>query len=184
MLPDDAFAVTQAKSAALLTLPDSSDRRDRRRHRGASRAFQRWPGTAQGPGATITVNNGTLRFDIRRPSGGTANYRFVTPTSGARGARNDRPAFVSSAETRRSRCLVCAADSVTVSVGTSSFAVLTGQVVTVSATGAVVSGTLTSAVTSGFSSAGVSVSTSSGLAAATAGVTTAAVTQQHRLRRQ
>ena len=40
-----------------------------------------------GPGTSITVENGALKFDIRHPSGKKANYRFITPTSqiGVRG---------------------------------------------------------------------------------------------------
>jgi len=170
VLPDDAFAVTQAKSAALLTLPDSSIVGLGQDTRVQVGAFNQ---TAQGPGATITVNNGTLRFDIRRPTGGAANYRFVTPTSTV-GVRGTIGLLAFTAGNTTVACLVCAADSVTVSVGGQTLTVLTGQVVTVSASGAVVSGTLTSAVTSSFSSAGVSVSSSSGVAAATAGVTSAA----------
>ncbi len=171
VLPDDAFAITAAKSAALLTLPDSSIVGLGSDTRVQVGAFNQ---TQDGPGATITVNNGTLRFDIHRPAGATANYRFVTPTS-ALAVRGTIGLLSFIAGNTTVACLVCGADSVTLTVGSQTITVLTGQVVTVSATGAVVSGTLTSAVTSGFSSAGVSVSTSSGVAAATAGVTTAAI---------
>jgi hypothetical protein len=78
VLPDDDFAVTKARSAALLTLPDSS-----LVALGENTSVQvgAFNNAAAGPGATITVNGGTLRFDIHRPAGGAANYRFVTPTS-------------------------------------------------------------------------------------------------------
>jgi hypothetical protein len=170
VLPDDAFAVTQEKSAALLTLPDSSIVALGQNTRVQVGAFN---DSAQGPGSTITVNGGALRFDIHRPSGGAANYHFITPTSqlAVRGTIG-LLSFVGGNTTVA--CLSCAADSITVTVGPQTFTVLTGQVVTVSASGAVVTSGLTSAVTSSFSSAGVSTSASSGVAAATAGVVGAA----------
>jgi hypothetical protein len=170
VLPDDAYAVTQDKSAALLTLPDSSIVAFGQNTRVQVGAFN---DTAAGPGSTITVNNGTLRFDIRRPAGGAANYRFITPTSqlAVRGTVG-LLSFIAGNTTVA--CLACAADSITMTVGSQTLTVVTGQVVTVSATGAVATGGLTSAVTSSFSSAGVSTSASSGLAAATSGIAASA----------
>lgn len=171
VLPDDAFAVTQAKSAALLTLPDSSIVSFGQDTRVQVGAFNE---SAQGPGSTITINGGTLRFDVRRPQGATANYRFVTPSSTV--AVRGTVGLLSLINGNTTvACLACAADSVTVTVGTQTFALVTGQVLTVSATGAVVTGTITSSVLSGFSSAGVSTSANTGIAAATAGVTSGAV---------
>ncbi|HXP94786.1 MAG TPA: FecR family protein [Candidatus Binatia bacterium] len=166
VLPDDAFAVTQKQSAALLQLPDSSLVGLGQDTKVQVGAFNQ---TAAGPGSTITVAGGTLRFDIKRPQGGTANYRFNTPTStiGVRGTVG-LLAFAGGQTTVA--CLACAADSVTVTVGGQSFALATGQVITVTATGAVTTGAVTSATLSGFSSSGVSTSASSGLSAATAGV--------------
>jgi hypothetical protein len=166
VLPDDAFAVTQKQSAALLQLPDSSLVGLGQDTKVQVGAFNQ---TATGPGSTITVASGTLRFDIKRPTGGTANYRFITPTStiGVRGTVG-LLAFAGGQTTVA--CLACASDSVTISVGGQSFALATGQAITVSATGAVTTSAVTSATLSGFSSAGVSTSASSGLSAATAGI--------------
>ncbi len=166
VLPDDAFAVTQNQSAALLQLPDSSLVALGQDTKVQVGAFNQ---TAAGPGSTITVAGGTLRFDIKRPQGKTANYRFITPTStiGVRGTIG-LLAFAGGQTTVA--CLACAADSVTITVGGQSFALATGQVITVTATGAVTTSAVTSATLSGFSSSGVSTSASSGLSAATAGV--------------
>src|SRR5579863_603654 len=141
VLPDDAFAVTQNQSAALLQLPDSSLVALGQDTRVQVGAFNQ---TAAGPGSTITVNGGTLRFDIRRPQGGAANYRFITPTStiGVRGTVG-LLAFAGGQTTVA--CLACAADSVTITVGGQSFALATGQAITVTATGAVTTSAVTSA---------------------------------------
>lgn len=170
LLPDDAFAVTQDRSAATLVLPDSSIVAFGEKTRVRVGAFNQ---TADGPGSTILVENGTLRFDIRRPAGGTANYHFATNTSqiAVRGTVG-LISFIGGNTTVA--CLVCAADSVTVTVGTQTLTLLTGQVVTVSALGAVVTGTVTSTVLGTFSGAQVSTVAASGSSAATAGVAGAA----------
>lgn len=169
-LPDDYLAVTRTRAAALLALPDSSLVSLGENTRVQVGAFNR---TADGPGATITVNGGTLRFDIRRPKGATANYHFATPTTQV--AVRGTIGLISLAGGNTTiACLVCAADSITVTVGTQTFTILTGQLLSVSATGAVVSGALSTSVLGTFSSAGVSTSTATGTAAATAGVTSAA----------
>jgi hypothetical protein len=77
-LPDDDFAATHAQSAAVLVLPDSSLVALGENTTVQAGAFDV---TANGPGSMITVNGGSLRFDIKRPAGGTANYIFKTPTS-------------------------------------------------------------------------------------------------------
>jgi hypothetical protein len=170
VIPDDAFAVTQNQSAALLQLPDSSLVALGQDTKVQVGAFNQ---TSTGPGSTITVANGTLRFDIKRPQGKTANYRFVTPTSTV-GVRGTIGLLAFAGGQTTVACLACAADSVTISVGGQSIAVATGQVVTVTATGAVTTSAVTSATLSGFSSAGVSTSASSGISAATAGISSAA----------
>lgn len=166
LLPDDSLAITRAKSAALLALPDSSIVGLGENTNVQVGAFNQ---TADGPGSTITVNNGTLRFDVRRPAGGTANYRFTTVTTqiAIRGTVG-LLSFVNGNTTVA--CLQCAADSVTVTVGTQTITLATGQVLTVSAAGAVVVGTVTAALLGGFAGAGVSTSAATGAAAATAGV--------------
>jgi hypothetical protein len=166
VLPDDAYAVTQAKSAALLTLPDSSIVSFGENTRVQVGAFNE---TAAGPGSTITVEGGALRFDIKRPTGGAANYHFVTPTSqiGVRGTIGLLSLLNGQTTVA---CLSCAADSITVLVSGQTFALASGQAITVTATGAVTTSAVTSATLSGFSSAGVSTSATSGVAGATAGV--------------
>jgi hypothetical protein len=76
-LPDDDFAATHAQSAAVLAMPDSSLVSLGENTTVKVSAFDN---AATGPGSTITINGGSLRFDIKRPQGGAANYHFVTNT--------------------------------------------------------------------------------------------------------
>jgi hypothetical protein len=152
-LPDQDYAVTHAKSAAQIAMPDSS-----LIELGENTSVQvgAFDNTTASPGATITVNDGSrLRFEIKRPEGGAANYHFVTPTSqvAVRGTVG-LLAFVNGITTVG--CVACAADSVVVQVGSQTFALATGQFLTVSALGAVTTGAL-GAVTGAFAGAGVSV---------------------------
>jgi hypothetical protein len=165
-LPDDYFAITRAQSAALLTLPDSSLVGLGENTDVQVGAFNQ---TAAGPGSTVTVSGGTLRFDIRRPQGGTANYRFLTPTSQI--AVRGTIGLLSVLDGNTSvACLACAPDSVTVTVGAQTYPVLTGQMLTVSASGVVAEVPLTGTALGAFSVAGVSTSVAAGPVAATAGV--------------
>jgi hypothetical protein len=166
LIPDDDYAITQGNSAAILALPDSSIVAIGENTRVRVGAFNQ---TASGPGSTITVERGTLRFDIHRPAGGTANYIFTTNTSQI-AVRGTVGLLSVLAGNTTVACLVCAADSVTVTVGTQTIALATGQLLTVSALGAVVTGTVTTTALAGFSGASVSTAAATGPAAATAGV--------------
>jgi len=170
LLPDDYYAVTQNNSAALVDLPDSSIVALGQDTRVRIGAFNE---TAAGPGSTIEVENGTLRFDIRRPAGGAANYHFNTITTqiavrgtiGLLSFVNGQTLVV---------CLVCQADSVSVQVGVRTFAVAAGQALAVSASGAVATSAVTNSMLSTFSSTQVSTATASGASAATSGISGAA----------
>jgi hypothetical protein len=166
ILPDDDFAITRDRSAAELVLPDSSIDALGENTNVKVGAFTTG---AAGPGSTIQVQGGTLRFDIRRPAGATANYHFTTTTSqiAVRGTVG-LLSFIGGNTTVV--CLTCAADSVTVVTGTQTITVVTGQIVTISASGAVVTSTVTSTALSTFSSAQVSTSAASGSSAAVSGI--------------
>jgi hypothetical protein len=170
-LPDDDYAVTHAKSAAQIAMPDSS-----LIELGENTAVQvgAFDNTTASPGATITVNDGShLRFEIKRPVGGAANYHFVTATSqvAVRGTVG-LLAFVNGVTTVG--CVECAADSVVVQVGSQTFALVTGQFLTVSALGAVTTGAL-SVVTGAFAGAGVSVAPGAAAGGAAAGAAAGAI---------
>jgi hypothetical protein len=150
-LPDDAVAVTQAKSTAELVMPDSSIIALGEGTRVQVGAFDN---AAAGPGSTLIVNGGALRFDVRRPAGGRANYHFVTATSqiAVRGTIG-LLSFIGGNTTVA--CVVCAADSVSVTVGTQTFALATGQVLTVGITGAVTTGPATAETLQTFTTSGL-----------------------------
>jgi hypothetical protein len=174
-LPDEDFAVTRGQSAAVVAMPDSS-----LISLGENTSVQvgAFDSAVASPGSTIKVNGGTLRFDIRRPEGGAANYRFTTPTSqiAVRGTVG-LLAFVNGVTTVG--CVACAADSVAVTVGTNTVTLVTGQFITVSALGAVTTGAL-SGVVGAFTGAGVPVTgaigpAAAGIPAAAAGIAVPAV---------
>ena len=160
-LPDDDFAVTKAQSAAVLAMPDSS-----LISLGENTSIQvgAFNNTAAGPGSTITVNSGSLRFEIKRPEGGVANYHFQTPTSqvAVRGTVG-LLAFTNGITTVG--CVVCAADSVVVQTATQTITLVTGQFVTVSALGVITTGAI-GGVVGAFGAAGVPTTAVTGAAAA------------------
>lgn len=160
-LPDDDYAVTKAQSAAVIAMPDSS-----LISLGENTSVQvgAFDAASASPGSTIKVNGGALRFDIRRPEGGVANYRFTTPTSqvAVRGTVG-LLAFANGITTVG--CVVCAADSVAVTVGSQTLTLVTGQFLAISAAGAITTGALGGAL-GAFTGAGVPVSGASGAAAA------------------
>ncbi len=171
-LPDSADAITQSKSAAMLTLADSSIVALGENTDVNVGAFRRG---AAGPGSTIVLNNGTLRFDVRRPTGATADYHFTTPTTQIAVRGTVGLLSVLGGNTTVA-CLACAADSVSVTVSATAqtFTLITGQVLTVTAAGVAAVAATTASVIGGFSAAGVSTSAASGAAAATAGVASGA----------
>jgi hypothetical protein len=150
-IPDDALAVTQTKSTAELIMPDSSIVALGENTRVQVGAFDN---AAAGPGSTLVVNGGTLRFDVRRPAGGRANYHFVTATSQI-AVRGTIGLLSLIGGNTTVVCVVCAADSVSVTVGAQTFALATGQVLTVGITGAVTTGPATAATLQTFTTSGL-----------------------------
>jgi hypothetical protein len=164
-LPDDATAVTEANSLAELALPDSSIVTLGAGTHVKIGAFNE---TADGPGSTIQVDGGTLRFDIKRPAGGRANYQFQTATSQIAVRGTIGLLSVINGVTTVG-CVQCAADSVVVTTGGQTFALATGQILTVTAVGAAVPGALTPAASAGFGASGVSTGAGAGAGAGAGG---------------
>lgn len=148
LLPDDYLAVTRANAAAYVALPDSS-----LVALGENTSVQvgAFNDAAASPGSSITLKGGSVRFDVKRPAGGAANYRFSTPTTQI-AVRGTVGLLSLIGGNTTVACLVCAADSVSVTVGTQTFALAAGQVLTVSVAGAVVTSAVTSSVLGTFSS--------------------------------
>ncbi len=127
IVADNATAITGSNSAANLTLPDSSVVSLGSNTNIVVGAFTTG---VQGPGSTITVNNGALKFDIKHPAGGRANYSFQTPTSQIAVRGTVGILTVSSTQTQVA-CIACAKGDVTVTIGLQTFAVVTGEVLTI-----------------------------------------------------
>ena len=157
VLPDDDLAVTRENANGLLTLPDSSE-------------VALGPNTSVKVGAfneptspnptTITLQNGSLRFAVKRPTGGKSNYRFVT-TSSQIAVRGTIGLVATAANGDTIACLACEPGDVLVTVGAKTYPLLTGQTLFVSLAGVVTAGAVSAAVLQGFSTAGLSTSATS-----------------------
>jgi len=122
-LADDAIAVTLAQSRARVTLPDSTaiDIGATTRVRlGAFNAVE------TGNPNVVLLELGALHFTIHHPAGGRANYRFVTPTSQI-AVRGTDGYLVTGPSGTDFYCVDCRPGDVTVTVGTRSYALTTGQ---------------------------------------------------------
>ncbi|MGA2393283.1 MAG: FecR family protein [Candidatus Lustribacter sp.] len=122
-LADDAVAVTLAQSRAQLTLPDSSAIDIGATTRVRLGAFN----TADTANPNVVVLElGTLHFTIRHPAGGRANYVFKTPTSQI-GVRGTEGYLVTGPSGTDFYCADCAPGDVTVTVGSHSYTLATGD---------------------------------------------------------
>jgi len=122
-LPDDALAVTLAQSRAQLVLPDSSSIDIGATTRVRIGAFN---AVATGNPNVIVLELGALHFTIRHPAGGRANYRFQTPTSQI-AVRGTDGYIVTGPSGTDFYCVDCKAGDVTVTVGTHSYQLATGD---------------------------------------------------------
>jgi hypothetical protein len=151
LLADDAFAVTQAAANALVVLPDSSE-------------VALGPNTAVQVGAfndatlptptTITLENGALRFDVRHPAGGRANYRFVTVTSQI-AVRGTIGLYATGPNGDVVSCLECASGDVVVTVGAQTFALTSGETLFITLAGVVTATGGAAAATQAFTGTGL-----------------------------
>jgi len=124
LVGDAVIASTDVGALAKLQLLDSSEIRigDRTTVRIGDLAT-----AAQStPGGTLYLERGAVRFAIAHPSGGHANYRFVTSTSQL-GVRGTVGYFVVGPAGQEIYCVQCEAGDVIVRAGTQTVAVLSGQ---------------------------------------------------------
>ncbi len=133
LLADDAFAVTQAAANALVVLPDSSEVALGPNTNVRVGAFN---DAASPTPTTITLENGALRFDVRHPAGGRANYRFTTVTSQV-AVRGTIGLYATGPNGDVVACLECASGDVVVTVGTQTFALTSGESLFISLAGTV-----------------------------------------------
>ena len=118
-VPDDTRVATAFRAAADVTFADSSvvqigDNTD----------------VAVGRGHVISLTRGALRFTIRHPGGGAANYVFVTPTSQV-AVRGTLAYLVSGPAGDQIYCIDCAAGDVAVAAAGETYGVLSGQTLNV-----------------------------------------------------
>ncbi|GAC1388986.1 MAG: hypothetical protein NVSMB31_04140 [Vulcanimicrobiaceae bacterium] len=142
VLADDALALTGRASAATLSLPDSSVVALGENTRVKVGAFN---SSQNGPGSTITVEGGALKFAIRHPAGGRSNYTFQTPTSQI-AVRGTDGYLVVGVDGTQVVCTQCEPGDVRVTVLKTGIvtALVTGQVLTILNSGAGASGAVTS----------------------------------------
>ncbi len=122
-LGDEALAVTLAQSRAQVILPDSSSIDVGAKTRVRLGAFN---AADTGNPNVVVLELGVLHFNIRHPAGGRANYRFQTPTSQI-GVRGTEGYIVTGPSGTDFYCVDCTAGDVTVTVGTHTYALATGQ---------------------------------------------------------
>jgi FecR protein len=122
-LPDDATAITLAQSRAQLTLADSSTIDIGATTRVRVSAFNAIDSANPN---VVTLELGVLHFTIRHPAGGRANYRFQTPTSQI-GVRGTEGYLVTGPSGTDFYCADCKPGDVTITVGTRSFTMNTGD---------------------------------------------------------
>jgi hypothetical protein len=122
-LSDEALAVTLAQSRAQVILPDSSSIDVGAKTRVRLGAFN---AANTGNPNVVVLELGVLHFNIRHPAGGRANYRFQTPTSQI-GVRGTEGYIVTGPSGTDFYCVDCTAGDVTVTVGTHTYALATGQ---------------------------------------------------------
>ncbi len=122
-LPDNALAVTLAQSRAQLVLPDSSSIDIGATTRVRIGAFN---AVDTGNPNVVVLELGALHFTIRHPTGGRANYRFQTPTSQI-AVRGTEGYIVTGPSGTDFYCVDCKNGDVTVTVGTHSYALATGE---------------------------------------------------------
>jgi hypothetical protein len=122
-LADDATAITLVQSRARVTLTDSSSidiGATTRIRLGAFNAVE------SGKPNVVVLELGAVHFTIRHPAGGRANYRFVTPTSQI-AVRGTDGYIVTGPSGTDFYCVDCKSGDATVTVGTHTYELATGQ---------------------------------------------------------
>jgi len=122
VLSNETYALTENRSTGLVTLEDSSVVGLGQNTEVLLGAFDN---AQKGPGSTITLPGGKLRFEIRHPQGGRANYHFVTPATEI-AVRGTIGLISSDSSGDVIVCLSCGPDDVSVTIRA------TGQVVPLS----------------------------------------------------
>lgn len=134
---DKVIATTAVGALARLSLRDSSEIRigDRTTVRIGDLRVAEESSPSSG---TIYLQRGAVRFNVLHPSGGRANYRFVTPTAQL-GVRGTLGYLVVGPNGNQIYCVRCEAGDVTITTATKSVELRSGQTLNIAvAHGAVV----------------------------------------------
>ncbi|MBV8602791.1 MAG: hypothetical protein JO359_14595 [Candidatus Eremiobacteraeota bacterium] len=153
-LEDEAIAVTGFASRGIIVFPDSSLVTV-----GSNTSIQvgAFKQHEAGPGSTIRlIGNGAIRFQIRRPTGGRSSYTFAGSIANI-SVRGTTALLSTTSQGDVISCLDCGAGDVVVTVGGSSFGVLTGQTLTAGTDGKVVTVATTPSMLQAFEQSGLSV---------------------------
>ncbi|HTX02132.1 MAG TPA: FecR domain-containing protein [Candidatus Acidoferrales bacterium] len=135
---DSVIATTAIATLATLQLSDSSEIRigDRTTVRvGELHAAE----AANPAGGTIFIERGAVRFNVVHPKGAKADYRFVTPTTQL-AVRGTVGYFVAGPAGDQVYCVKCAAGDVTITTGTQTVQIHSGQTLNVHVEQGVVTG--------------------------------------------
>jgi hypothetical protein len=135
---DSVIATTDVATLATLQLSDSSEIRigDRTTVRiGDLHAAE----AANPAGGTVFIERGAVRFNVVHPTGAKANYRFVTPTSEL-AVRGTVGYFVAGPSGDQIYCVKCADGDVTITTGTKTVQIHSGQSLNVHLDNGVVTG--------------------------------------------
>lgn len=151
-LNDDATALTRSRSTARVSLEDSSVIGIGQNTSVRLGAFNN---AAAGPGSTITLNNGSIRFNITHPSGGKSNYRFITPTSQL-GVRGTSGLYASGPNGDDIVCVQCDPGDAVVTVGQNTYALVSGQAIHITIGGIVTAAAITHELAQTFEQQGLS----------------------------
>jgi hypothetical protein len=127
VVPDNAIAVTQEASLGTLTLPDSSQVALGERTQVQVGAFNN--GVA-GPGSTLTIYHGAMRFAIVHPAGTRSNYIFNTTTSQI-AVRGTVAYLITGDDGTQLICVDCAPGDVTITIGQRVVSLVSGFTITI-----------------------------------------------------
>src|SRR5579863_1077849 len=135
---DAVIATTDVATLATLQLSDSSQIRigDRTTVRiGELHATE----AANPASGTVFIERGAVRFNVVHPTGAVANYRFVTPTTQL-AVRGTVGYFVAGPAGDQVYCVKCADGDVTITTGTKTVQIHSGQSLNVHLDNGVVTG--------------------------------------------
>jgi len=133
------IASTSIATLATLTLRDSSEIRigDRTTVRVGDLTAAAAGSPASG---TIYLQRGAVRFNVTHPTGATANYRFVTPTTQV-AVRGTVGYFVAGPTGNQIYCVKCEAGDVTITTATQQVSLRSGQTLNVNLQHGAITGT-------------------------------------------